>query len=353
MPTASGKRATLAMVADAAGVSLATVSKVLNGRSDVAADTRVRVENVLREFGYVPQNGRRTVASRRLADIVFDDLVSPYALEVLRGVTDAGTELGVDVVIGRMPEAGAEPSGPLSPEDAWAQRIKSGDREGLIVVTSELTLAQVESFARAGLPLVVIDPLNLPRVEVTSVGATNFSGGITATEHLLGLGHRRVAFAGGPVGASCSQARLHGYRAALENAGATADPALVLHGGFGYQDGLEMGNRLLARENRPTAIFAASDATALGVLEAARRRGLRVPEDLSVVGFDDTMLARLATPALTVIRQPLHDMGRVALRTLLKLIAGETLDSHHVELATHLVVRDSTGPVPDHSRQGA
>lgn len=119
------------------------------------------------------------------------------------------------------------------------------------------------------------------------------------------------------------------------------------HGDFGHPAGLEIGNRLLAMENPPTAVFAASDATALGVLEAARQRGLRVPQDLSVVGFDDTMLAGLATPPLTVIRQPLHDMGRVALRTLLKLISGQTLDSHHVELATHLVVRDSTAPAAD------
>ncbi|WP_037370658.1 LacI family DNA-binding transcriptional regulator [Amycolatopsis orientalis] len=343
MPPRNG--ATLAAVAEAAGVSLPTVSKVLNGRSDVAARTRTRVEQALRDAGYVPRTGNRNAPATRIVDVVFDDLVSPYALEVLRGVTTAGAELGTDVVVSRMPEAAS--GGPLSPEDQWTHRLKSDGRAGLIVVTSELSLAQVESFERAGLPLVVIDPINLPRAEVASVGATNWSGGIAAAEHLLGLGHRRIAFAGGPVGASCSQARLHGYRAALENAGVAFDPELVHHGDFGHPAGLEIGNRLLAMENPPTAVFAASDATALGVLEAARQRGLRVPQELSVVGFDDTMLAGLATPPLTVIRQPLHDMGRVALRTLLKLISGQTLDSHHVELATHLVVRESTAPAAD------
>jgi len=325
------------MVAEAAGVSLPTVSKVLNGRGDVAPATRERVQEVLRELGYVPQPGRRA-APARVIDLVFDDLVSPYSLEVLRGVTDAGAELGVDVVVGRPPER----------EEDWARRLRSAGREGLIVVTSELTREQVEGFARAGLPLVVIDPLNLPRVEVTSVGATNWNGGLTATEHLLSLGHRRIAYAGGPVQASCSQARQHGYRGALENAGIPADPDLILHGAFGYPNGLEMGGRLLDLPEPPTAVFAGSDATALGVVEAARRRGLRVPEDLSVVGFDDTMLAELATPALTTVRQPLQDMGRVALRTLLRLAAGDTLDSHHVELATHLVVRDSTTTRKEH-----
>lgn len=343
MVAGSRKRPTLTAVAEAAGVSIATVSKVLNGRSDVSADTRARVEGVLRERGYTPQSGRRTVASARVVDVVFDDLVSPYTLEVLRGVIDAGAELGVDAVVGRMPTPDA--GGPLSPEDHWAQRLRSNGREGLIVVTSELSLAQVEGFARAGLPLVVIDPLYLPRVEVTSVGATNWSGGVAATEHLLGLGHRRIAFVGGQAQASCSQARLHGYRAALESAGVALDPSLVLHGTFDYASGLEAGTRLFERDDPPTAVFAANDAMATGVLAAARHRGLRVPADLSVVGFDDTLLARLSTPTLTVIRQPLHDMGRVAVRTLLKLINNESLDSHHVELATHLVVRDSTGPV--------
>ncbi|WP_048876656.1 LacI family DNA-binding transcriptional regulator [Saccharomonospora saliphila] len=328
------------MVADAAGVSLPTASKVVNGRGDVASATRARVEEAVRKLGYVPQVGRRSVAPARTVDLVFDELVSPYSLAVLRGVTEAGAENGVDVVVGRIPSE----SGPVPGADSWANRLKTAGREGLIVVTSELTREQVEGFDRAGLPLVVIDPLNLPRIEVTSVGATNFSGGVSATEHLLGLGHRRIGFAGGPESASCGQARLHGYRAALEKAGVEPDPELTLHGAFGYPDGLEMGIRLLDLDPRPTAVFAASDATALGVVEAARRRGLRVPDDLSVVGYDDTILATLATPALTVVRQPLPDMGRVALRTLLRLAEGDTLDSHHVELATQLVVRDSTAP---------
>lgn len=345
MPTVSDSsgRATLRMVAEAAGVSLPTASKALNGRDDIAAATRQRVEDAVRELGYRPPAARRS-GPGRVVDLVFDDLVSPYSLEVLRGVTTAGAESGVDVVVGRVPDAAGTGESAAQNGKHWANRLKASGREGIIVVTSALSESQVDAFDRAGLPLVVIDPLNTPRAEVTSVGATNWSGGMAATEHLLSWGHRRIAFAGGPTTASCGQARQHGYRAALEQAGIAVDPRLVMHGAFGYPDGLEMGERLLALEESPTAVFAASDATALGVVEAARRAGLRVPEDLSVVGFDDTVLATLATPALTVVRQPLPDMGRVAMRTLLRLIAGETLDSHHVELATNLVVRDSTGP---------
>jgi len=336
------KRSTLGMVASDSGVSLPTVSKVLNGRADVAPETRARVEAVLRRHQYVPQAARRTGAPESVIDLVFDDFVSPYSTEILHGVTDAGAEVGIGVVVGRFPTPTA---GPLAPEDAWARRLIESRREGLIVVTSELTPAQLAAFDRVGLKLVVIDPVNLPRADVVSIGATNWSGGLSATRHLVELGHRRIAFIGGPVTASCSQARFHGYRAALENVAVSPDPELIVHGDFGFDAGLQWGKHLLDRPDPPSAIFAASDPMAVGVLAAARLRGLHVPQDLSVVGFDDSFLTQWSTPALTTVRQPLRDMGRVALRTVLRLIAGEPLDSHHVELATSLVIRGSSGPV--------
>jgi LacI family transcriptional regulator len=341
METGRRKRITLGMVATDSGVSLPTVSKVLNGRADVAPDTRARVEAALRRHNYVPQPSRRTGSADRTIDLVFDDFISTYSLEILSGVTDAGAEAGVSVVVGRFPAATA---GPLAPEDAWARRLIESERKGLIVVTSELTSSQLAAFDRVGVALVVIDPLNLPRADVVSIGATNWSGGLAATRHLTELGHRRIAFIGGPVAASCSQARLHGYRAALGDVGIATDPALIRHGSFSFEAGLRIGGELLDLDQPPTAVFAASDPTAVGVLAAARSRGVQVPHDLSVVGFDDSFATEWATPALTTVRQPLRDMGRVALRTLLRLIAAEPLDAHHVELATALVVRESTGP---------
>lgn len=334
----SRRRTTLAAVASAAGVSLPTVSKVVNGRTDVAAATRARVEQVLREHQYVPQKNRRPRPAGRTIELVFDGLGSPYSSEILRGVVDAGAAVDVDPVVHLFPTFQED----FADENEWARRLASSGREGIIVVTSELTSAQVAALSGAGLPLVVIDPVNLPRADVTSVGATNWLGGLAAAEHLVGLGHRRIAYLGGPPGASCSQARLHGYRAALDNAGLPADPRLVRAGDFGYDAGRSQGAELLAEPDPPTAIFAGNDISALGVVEAARKAGLRIPEDLSVVGFDDTTPAAWATPPLTTVRQPLRDMGRVAVRTLLRLAAGESLESHHVELATRLVVRSST-----------
>ncbi|MEV0719568.1 LacI family DNA-binding transcriptional regulator [Asanoa sp. NPDC050611] len=340
MPTGQG-RATLAMVAESCGVSLPTVSKVLNGRADVAAATRARVEEALRAHNYRPPGARTrgTTTSTRSIELVFDDIISPYATEVLHGVTDGGDELAVDVVVRRLPTLSAKPP---RTEAAWARRLTDAGRKGLIVVTSELTSRQLAAFDRAGLALVVIDPVNLPRTDVVSVGATNWSGGLEATDHLIRLGHRRIAFVGGPAASSPSRARLHGYRAALENAGIRSDPALIRNGAFDFISGLMLGSELLSEQEPPTAVFAASDPTAMGVFAAAQARGVRVPEQLSIVGFDDTYLTVMSTPALTSVRQPLREMGRVALRTLLSLIAGEKLDSHHVELATTLVVREST-----------
>ncbi|WP_163506620.1 LacI family DNA-binding transcriptional regulator [Fodinicola acaciae] len=332
------KRTTLAAVASAAGVSLPTVSKVINGRTDVAAETRARVEQALRDHQYVPQRSRRPRPTGRTLELLFDGLDSPYSSEILRGVVDASTEAGIDPVVHLFPAAGHT----YADDNEWARRLASSGREGLIVVTSELTSAQVTALNGAGLPLVVIDPVNLPRADVVSVGATNWLGGLAAAEHLAGLGHRRIAYLGGPAGASCSQARLHGYRAALDNAGLAADPRLVRNGDFSYDVARALTAELLAEAKPPTAIFAGNDVSALGVIEAARAAGLRVPGDLSVVGFDDTLLALWSTPPLTTVRQPLRDMGRVAVRTLLRLAAGESLESHHVELATQLVVRSST-----------
>jgi LacI family transcriptional regulator len=346
MDSGRRKRITLSMVATDSGVSLPTVSKVLNGRADVAPDTRARVEAALRRHNYVPQPSRRTGPADRTIDLVFDDFISPYATEILHGVTAAAGEAGISVVVGRNPQPA---DGPLAPEDAWARRLVESGRQGLIVVTSELTSAQLTAFDRVGLKLVVIDPVNLPRADVVSIGATNWSGGLAATRHLTELGHRYIAFIGGPMAASCSQARLHGYRAALENVGIVAEQSWIRHGDFRFDTGLRIGAELLELENPPSAVFAASDPMAVGVLTAARARGVRVPHDLSVVGFDDSFLTEWSTPGLTTVRQPLRDMGRVALRTLLRLIATEPLDSHHVELATALVVRESTGPWPPKS----
>jgi LacI family transcriptional regulator len=349
VPTSEGRRTTLAAVAASAGVSVATVSKVLNGRWDVAPATRARVADLLEQHSYV---GRRPAAPRAdapmVVELVFDSELNAYATEILQGVLDAAGEaeaiVSVSVPSGRNVGAG-QPA-------TWVRDLVATGRHAVIGVVNSLTPGHVTALSRARLPLVVIDPIDLPRARVTSVGATNFAGGLAATRHLLSLGHRRIGYVGGSPTAACNQARMQGFRAAMEAEGAPIPEGYVQSGRFRYGDGVGGATALLTLPEPPTAIFAACDETAAGVVEAARIRGLRIPQDLSVVGFDDTQLARHFAPPLTTVRQPLREMGGVALRTALRMAAGEKLDSHHVELATELIVRHSTMALAD-DRQAA
>ncbi|WP_246075600.1 LacI family DNA-binding transcriptional regulator [Nonomuraea terrae] len=335
---ASPRRATLATVAASAGVSVATVSKVLNGRSDVSPATRSLVQAVLREHDYVAPAPRREATGLATVELQFDADLNAYSTEIVQGAVAAGAEAGVGIVVSI--------GNGVERTTAWARELVAAGRRALIAVTSQMNAGQPAALARARLPLVLIDPLNLPRTRVTSIGSTNFAGGLAATHHLLSLGHRRIAYVGGPATAGCNQARLHGYRAAMESEGAPVLPGYVRSGHFRYHDGVEGGAAVLDLPRPPTAIFAGSDEMAVGIMEAARARGLRIPEDLSIVGFDDTQIAQVTSPPLTTVRQPLREMGGVALRTALRLAAGEKVDSHHVELATELVVRGSTAPAP-------
>jgi LacI family transcriptional regulator len=334
-------RPTLDTVAQRAGVSKATVSKVLNGRHDVAARTRTRVLAAVDELHYAPSTGARVAQHRRSVTAVFSAVVDPYAAQVLSGLLSAGADNGVDIVVTHVPAAAGARE--LRPE--WFRSLARQGHVGVVGVTTALTQAQVQACADAGLQLVVIDPVSVEAQtaeQIISVSATNWAGGMQATEHLLELGHRRIGFAGGRTASRPGGHRLHGHLAALANWGQDVDRSLILHQGFGYEDGRAMGDALLDLPEPPTAIVAGSDTAALGVMEAAHKRGLRLPDDLSIVGFDDTPLAVWTSPQLTTVRQPMREMGRQAVRTLLSIADGERPETHHFELATTLVVRTST-----------
>jgi len=332
-------RATLADVASAVGVSVATVSKVLNDHADVAPGTRRRVQQQLRESSYrVTGNGRRRSRIEGTVEVEFPTLESPYVVSVLEGVMDAARAEHLDVAIGpqvRDNTATVEP-----------QTMRKSGRIGAIFITVDASAPPVATLIEDGFPTVVVDPVRAGGGLCVSIGATNFTGGLTATGHLLGLGHRRIAHAAGPRSVDCSQARLAGYLSALSEAGIRADDDLIVSSPFTYAGGRASAARLLDLPDRPTAIFAAGDEIALGIMEEARLRSIRIPEDLSIVGFDDTYLASRSAPPLTTVAQPLMEMGRLAVRSLSQLIHGSFPGTSHLELATHLVVRESTAPCP-------
>jgi LacI family transcriptional regulator len=337
-PGQQGRRArpTLAEIAAEAGVSLPTVSKVVNGHADVAARTRARIEQLLGERNY-RHPGIRRGRHAGLIDIVFSGLDSPWAVEILRGVEDWCSAHGMAAAVSSVRHGSARPA-------SWTSALASHDTDGVLLVTSELTPDQLRQLHDEDIPLVVIDPVNLPEPDLPGVGATNWAGGMAATDHLIACGHRRIAAIGGPETHLCSRARIDGYRSALERAGLQYDSALVRSADFQHEQGFLRGGALLDLADRPTAIFAGSDEQAFGVYEAARQRGLRIPQDLSVVGFDDLPVSRWSSPPLTTVRQPLAEMGRVAAEMLGTLIEGLPLSSRRMELATELVVRGSTAP---------
>ncbi len=336
MSVDESRKVTIAAIARLAGVSVPTVSRVINGRSDVSPQTRERVEELLTRHGY-----RRRPASMRtssgLIDLVFNDLDSPWAVEIIRGVEDVAHAAGIGTVVSAIHRR-------TVPAKQWLDNMRSRATEGVIFVISTLEPPLQAELRRLNIPVVIVDPSGVPPQEAPTIGATNWAGSLRATEHLIGLGHRRIGFIAGPPQLMCSRARLDGYRTALETAGVSFDDDLVFQGDFYHESGFTGGSRLLQLPEPPTAIFASSDQMALGVYEAVRRAGLRVPDDVSVVGFDDLPEVRWSSPPLTTVRQPLAEMGMVAARTVLRLAQREKIESPRIELATELVVRDSTAP---------
>ncbi|WP_235215344.1 LacI family DNA-binding transcriptional regulator [Phaeacidiphilus oryzae] len=330
--------ATLAAIGREAGVSVPTVSKVLNGRGDVAPATRERVERLLRRHGYQRRRGRPQPAP--LLELVFHELESAWATEVIRGVENVAREEGMSVVL-------SECAGRLELRQSWLDAVLARRPTGVVLVLSGLDAAQKAELTRSEVPFAVLDPAGDPGEDVPAVGAANWHGGLAATRHLLELGHRRIGAIAGPSRMMCSRARIDGYRAALETAGVVFDPGLIAEGNFHHDAGRTAGLELLGRPDRPTAVFAGNDLQALGVYEAARELGLRIPEDLSVVGFDDLPVARWVGPPLTTVRQPLTDMAETAARIVLDLARGDEPATLRVDLATRLVERSSTARLPD------
>ncbi|MFI6873539.1 LacI family DNA-binding transcriptional regulator [Streptomyces sp. NPDC050400] len=315
---------TLAVVAREAGVSVPTASKVVNGRQDVAPETRRRVTEALDRLGYVR---RRRAASAALVDLVVPSLGGAGAAEVLRGVEEAAHAAGLEVVVS---------TGPARAR-GWRDRVMTRGTSGVLFLRSGLTPAQYAWLDRHDVPFGLIDPVLEAPPGVLSVVAAERQGAVEATEHLLGLGHERVAVTGGDRRSRCGVARVAGFRAALAAAGMRPRPEYVRYG--------DRMRELLDLPQPPTAVLVCSDVLTSGVCEALAERKVRVPGDMSVVCFGDVPSGHGLTPGPTTVRLPLAEMAATALR----LVTGqETSGTQAVEVATRLVVRGSTaaGPAP-------
>ncbi|MER5374674.1 substrate-binding domain-containing protein [Streptomyces sp. NPDC002553] len=329
---------TLAVVAREAGVSVPTASKVVNGREDVAPETRRRVTEALDRLGYVRRPRFDAAKPPRLVDLVVHSLDSSSSGAVLHGVEEAAHDAGLDLVV----SAALSRTRAGHPQRGWLDKLTARGSAGVLFNLAELTPSQYAWLEQHRIPFVMIDPVVEPPSDVVSVGAANWQGGVTATEHLLALGHERIAVIAGPRRRMSSNARIAGYRSALASAGVGHRPEYVRHGGFDETVARRHMSDLLDLPAPPTAVFTCSDRQALGVYEVLSERRLKVPDDISVVGFDDLPESRWTTPALTTVRQPLAEMAATALRLLVRMMNGDRPEGTRTELSTRLVERSST-----------
>jgi LacI family transcriptional regulator len=330
-------RATIRDIADLAGVSIATVSRVLNDRPDVAPGTRENVLQVVREHGFSTNRGARGLSSGRtgMVGLTLPRVADAYFGPILSGAAEALYERDMRIVLAPTLHDHAR-------EVSLLERLMRGTTDGAILMLPEESADELRMLQRQGFPFVVVDPREPPPEGIACVAAMHAAGAKQATEHLLELGHRRIGAIAGAPGWYATEERLLGFRAGLAGAGILLDPELVVYSDWGIPTGTEAAEQLLSLPDPPTAIFGFNDNVAIGALHAAGRRGLSVPDDLSIVGFDDTEPALIVRPELTSVRQPLAEMGRMGVSLLVRLIEGQRVDALRLELATKLVVRGST-----------
>jgi LacI family transcriptional regulator len=328
------KTVTIQDVAEAAGVSVSTVSRVLNDKDDVAPETYEKVQKVIEGLNYTSSLAARSMRSRRtnVIGLIMPDVEFPFAIQVMKGVNRAITDLDYDLIVYTGGDIKKESS--ADREQRYVSLLNSSITDGVIVVTPAATTFSTVS------PMVVVDPNN-ESPEYPAVIATNRAGALAAMEHLISLGHRRIGFIGGRPELQSAIQRLQGYKDGLSEAGISLDPELIQAGDYSEEGGFACAQRLLSLSDPPTAIFAANDQSAIGVIRAARETGLDVPNDLSVVGFDNIPEAACINPGLTTVDQFVDKMGYVATEMLVSLIQGESLDSNLYKMPTHLIVRDS------------
>jgi LacI family transcriptional regulator len=326
-------------VAERAGVSVTTVSHVINETRPVSDELRQRVLAAMQELGYQPNllaRGLRRGETHTIGMIV-PDSANPFFAELARGIEDTVFEQGYNVIL-------CSSDGDLDKELLYATVLAEKRVDGILFVAAGVSTEHIQTLQEQRMPVVVVDR-EVPDAAVDSVLTDNARGGWLATRHLLDLGHRRIGCIAGPSDVTPSAERITGYRQALDESGIPVDEALIVKGDFQYEGGYQAARQLLVIDDPPTAIFACNDLMAVGAISAAAEMGRRVPAELSVVGFDDVSLASFANPPLTTILQPKHEMGVIAATMLLERMHEPEMPPRRRMLDTSLLVRRSTAPL--------
>lgn len=323
-------------VAEKAGVSVTTVSHVVNNTRKVNPETRDRVKKAMQALGYHPNVLARSLrrGESHTIGIILPDSTNPYFAEVVRGIEDASFSQGYSVIL-------CNSDNDLEKEFLYTNVLLEKQVDGVIFVAAGLSAKNIRTLEIRGVPFVLIDR-RVPDTEADYVLGDNQGGALLATKHLIELGHQMIACLAGPKGVKLSSERIAGYRQALEAANLMFNPRWVAEGDFQYQSGYDAAQSLLSNQPVPSAIFACNDLMAMGIYRYAHEKGLSIPDELSIVGFDDVRLAAYANPPLTTVRQSKHEMGSLAIRLLMERMNQPDLAPRLEVLATELIVREST-----------
>ena len=328
-------KVTIVDVAAEAGVSFGTVSRVINNDIHVKKETRERVLLTMDRLGFVANRQARSLAGGKSNSIgvLVPDLGTGYIGEIIRGIDAELSLTGLDLILYTTHRT-------ASKEASYVANLATGMVDGLLLVLPRNPVDFIGNLTQRKFPFVLIDHQGAGR-DCPAVGATNWQGAYNATEYLIKLGHKRIGFITGSMDLGCAVDRLEGYRSALRTHHIPDAPDLIYEGTFFQPDGYAGASEMLDLQVPPTAIFASNDVMAMGVMDAIRSRGLRVPGDISVIGFDDIPQASMVRPALTTVNQPLEKMGRVATQKLLDLLQEPDTKAERIELPTELIIRDS------------
>jgi LacI family transcriptional regulator len=336
------RRATIVDVAKAANVSNMSVSRVINNQPGVSAEVRQLIRAKMDELGYSSSPIARSIrGNSHMIGLVVPNLTSGYVGSVLSGVADAANRLGYGLML--YVQGGEEGGDTTSLSEAYASQLANGFVQGVLLVSPRHYDVFVNEWDGIGLKYVVIDHYSETRNEPAVITAGR-EGARSATRHLLALGHTRIGFISGPLSMQIAVDRVQGYKDVLNESRIEYDEALIVEGTWYHASGYDCATQLLALPNPPTAIIASSDNMAFGVMDAVRERGLKLPADISVIGFGDIPNAMQYRPALTTVRQHMHYMGSIALEHLVDLMEGRIPSSRRIEVPTELVIRDTTAP---------
>lgn len=326
---------TIRDVARMAGVSVATVSRVLNESSSVSAEKRETVMRAIKRLNYQPnmlgRNLRRT--ETRMVLVLLPSISNPFYARIVNGIEDVAHKNGYNIML-------CNTGSDISREKVYLEMLKKRLSDGVILMAPELSREELDEIGRRH-PVVQCCEYR-EGSQVSHVSVDNYAAARKVVRHLTGLGHRRIGLISCKNSFVSIKQREQGYLKGLEEAGITPDAGLVKYGDYGYASGIRAANQLLSGKNRPTAVFAISDVMAAGVLKAARERGLRIPEDIAVVGFDNINISYMCNPMLSTVSQPKYDMGRVAMDLLIRHMTGAQKKAENICLEHELVIREST-----------